>query len=72
MQGTFNTDKWFEYLRRSDKAEVIDALDNVLFSATVHYLEPSTGCPSDDNVEDVICVRLLLEKLRECMEGLTD
>lgn len=66
MKGDFDTKKWLEYIRHNDKSDIIDALDNVLFSATIHYMEPCNGCPSDDNVNDVLCVRDLLNTLKEC------
>lgn len=45
--------------------EISESLDNVLFSATVSYLDPSQGAPTEKMVEDVTNVRFLLEALRE-------
>lgn len=47
--------------------ELSESLDNVLFTATVSYLDPGHGCPTDRMVEDVTNVRFLLEALRECV-----
>ena len=47
--------------------EISESLDNVLFSATVNYLDPSQGTPTERMVNDVTNVRFLLEALRECV-----
>lgn len=46
--------------------ELSESLDNVLFTATVSYLDPDKGSPTERMVEDVTNVRFLLEALREC------
>lgn len=46
--------------------ELSESLDIVLFTATVSYLDPDKGCPTERMVEDVTNVRFLLEALREC------
>lgn len=52
-----------EYLE--DFKSLVDALDTILFDATIHYLDPDHGCPSDKMVDDVTTVRYLLEDLRK-------
>lgn len=49
--------------------EVAESLDNILFTATVHYLDPTTGGTVDKNVTDVNNVRFLLEALREIKQN---
>ena len=44
---------------------LVDALDTVLFDATIHYLDPDHGCPSDKMVDDVVTVRYRLEDMRK-------
>lgn len=44
---------------------LVDALDTVLFDATIHYLDPDHGCPSGKMVDDVVTVRYLLEDMRK-------
>lgn len=42
-------------------------IDNILFTATVSYLDPVHGSPTEKMVGDVTNVRFLLEALRECV-----
>lgn len=44
---------------------LVDALDTILFDATIHYLDPDHGCTSDQMVDDVTTVRYLLEDMRK-------
>lgn len=68
MKTKFNLEEWERFIRFNDADELIQSLDNVLFSATIHYLEPMNGSPSDREVTDVISVRCLLEALRRCFD----
>lgn len=49
--------------------ELAESLDNILFTATVHYLDPTTGGSVEKNVTDVSNVRYLLEALREIKQN---
>lgn len=49
----------------------VEALDNVLFAATLYYLDPAGGFPTARMAEDVRLVRYMLEDMRERLrEGL--
>lgn len=50
-----------------DPEELTESLDNILFTATVSYLDPVHGIPTEKMVGDVTNVRFLLEALRECV-----
>lgn len=56
----FTIEDYLEELKR-----LADALDTILFAATIHYLDPDHGCTSDQMVDDVTTVRYLLEDLRK-------
>lgn len=54
-----------------DFRDRVEALDNVLFAATLYYLDPAGGCPTARMAEDVRLVRYMLEDMRERLrEGL--
>lgn len=58
----FTIEDYPEELKR-----LADALDTILFAATIHYLDPDHGCTSNQMVDDVITVRYLLEDLRKLL-----
>lgn len=59
----FTIEDYPEELKR-----LADALDTILFAATIHYLDPDHGCTSDQMVDDVTTVRYLLEDMRKFLE----
>ena len=59
----FTIEDYPEELKR-----LADALDTILFDATIHYLDPDHGCTSDQMVDDVTTVRYLLEDLRKFLD----
>lgn len=53
------------YFHIQDMEEVIDALDDVLFSACMYYLDvDKRGIPSAGDANNVSIVRFLLQNLR--------
>lgn len=48
--------------------ELVDALENILFDATLHYLNPEYGCPTRQMANDVTQVRYLLDGMRKALD----
>ena len=66
MNTCCNMKEMEKLFRMYSPEELAASLDNVLFTATVGYLDPDGACPTEAVVNDVTNVRFLLESLREC------
>lgn len=67
MAQQYNLEKMQRLFSTVSPEELGESLDNILFTATVSYLDPTQGCSTEQNVNDVTNVRFLLETLRECV-----
>lgn len=66
MNSPANLTRLEEVLRVLGLPEVTEALDAVLFSASLSYLDVAKhGAPSEEDANNVYLVRKLLEALRD-------
>lgn len=47
---------------------MVDALDEILFTAVLDYLDPTKGYPTEEIANNVATVRRLLEQMRKELE----
>lgn len=70
MKNTYNIQELKKFFDINDIEEVIDALDNIIYAATMHYLDTDDrGIPLKSDAYDISITRFLLETLRTAKRG---
>nr|DAV78533.1 MAG TPA: hypothetical protein [Caudoviricetes sp.] len=70
MECTYNIQELRKFFEINDMEEVIDALDNIIYAATMHYLDTDNrGIPLKSDAYDISITRFLLETLRNAKKG---
>lgn len=65
MRYTCDIQKLEQFFETNDIEEIIDALDNIIYAATMHYLDiDGRGAPMESDAYDISINRFLLEALR--------